>query len=245
MKHKCAIVLLLLAAFFCAFAVGCAARPGSESTEENPVSSVTEGTGEEAAAPTVWLPSGSNSELERLNYDLDYTTSYYDYPNALYADSYDTETFHNLTNTQVFSGEQEGVAIGWKILSDTDELAAFEQSIHAVEDAYSEQLRQQRPGEESSYTLVNMTRKTAGTEYTEEFFRDNALLLIDLCVWSAPSARFYPENLEVRGDTASLDILWDRSDALVGSSSGQFCLIVIPADCTTAELNIRWTPADK
>lgn len=230
-KHFPLITVLLLVCTLCLALSGCAsseARPTDEATEE----------------ATLWLPGELNQELERLNYDLDYTTAYYDYSNSLY-DDYTVEAFHNLSNTQLDSNQQESLAVGWEIFTSKEDLAAFEQTIEAVEAARAEELRRERPNEDSSaYELVSMTRKTKNVEYTDEFFKENALLLIDLCVWQSPRARFYPENLKIDGDTVSLDVRWDSSNAMVGSSSGQYCLIVIPAGCTNAELNLRYEPLD-
>ena len=230
MKHKRFARLIVCVLLLCLVLSGCA------SSEGQPANETAEG---ELISPMVWLPEESNSELERLNFDLDYTTAYYSYPNSLYDDFYAVEAFHNLTNTQVDNNQQEGLAVGWKILSGTEELAAFEQTIQEVEAAYSEQLRQERPNaDDSKFELVSMTRKTASVEYTEEFFQENSLLLIDLCAWCSPRARFYPENLKIDGDTASIDIRWDCINALTGGSSGQYCLIIIPKGCTAAALNI-------
>lgn len=201
------------------------------------LSGCADGTVEETTAPT-----GSNDEvlayhevnpaLEKLNYDLDYTTVCYDYPGEL-SGARAGEEFRNLSGTQVLDDEQAELAVGWRILSDETELRAFEQTAADVEESAAE----------PAYRLISMTRRTASVEYNEEFFRENNLLLVDLCAESHAVARFYPENLAVSGDTASLDLRWDSDSSCVGSSAGQYCLIPVPKDCTAAELNLIYDPA--
>ncbi len=201
------------------------------------LSGCADGTVEETAAPTgsadaVWAYHEVNSALEKLNYDLDYTTVYYDYPGELSGDRAGEE-FRNLSGTQVLDDEQTELAVGWRILSDETELRAFEQTAADVEES----------AVEPAYRLISMTRRTASVEYNEEFFRENNLLLVDLCAESHAVARFYPENLAVSGDTASLDLRWDSDSSCVGSSAGQYCLIPVPKDCTAADLNLIYDPA--
>lgn len=201
------------------------------------LSGCADGTVEETAAPTgssdaVWAYDEVNPALEKLNYDLDYTTVYYDYPGEL-SGARAGEEFRNLSGTQVLDDEQAELAVGWRILSDETELRAFEQTAADVEESAAE----------PAYRLISMTRRTASVEYNEEFFRENNLLLVDLCAESHAVARFYPENLAVSGDTASLDLRWDSDSSCVGSSAGQYCLIPVPKDCTAAELNLIYDPA--
>ena len=200
------------------------------------LSGCADGTVEETAAPTgsadaVWAYHEVNSALEKLNYDLDYTTVYYDYPGEL-SGARAGEEFRNLSGTQMLDDEQTELAVGWRILSDETELRAFEQTAADVEES----------AVEPAYRLISMTRRTASVEYNEEFFRENNLLLVDLCAESHAVARFYPENLAVSGDTASLDLRWDSDSSCVGSSAGQYCLIPVPKDCTAAELNLIYDP---
>ena len=227
-------LVLLLAALLCAMLSGCT------SLEAQPTSEMAEDTEPSTELDDIWLSNNSNPELERLNFELDYTTSYYDYPNELYKDETE-EAFHNLTNTRVSDSEWTDLAIGWQIISGEEEYAAFEKTIRDVEAAELEYIHQYGP-DDDDFELISITRKTASVEYNEEFFQTNSLLLVDLCAKGAATARFYPENLEVVGDTVSLDVRWDRDNAWVGSSSGQFCLVVIPKGCTTAELNIIHDP---
>lgn len=201
------------------------------------LSGCADGTVEETAAPTgsadaVWAYHEVNSALEKLNYDLDYTTVYYDYPGEL-SGARAGEEFRNLSGTQMLDDEQTELAVGWRILSDETELRAFEQTAADVEES----------AVEPAYRLISMTRRTASVEYNEEFFRENNLLLVDLCAESHAVARFYPENLAVSGDTASLDLRWDSDSSCVGSSAGQYCLIPVPKDCTAADLNLIYDPA--
>lgn len=201
------------------------------------LSGCADGTVEETAAPTgsadaVWAYHEVNPALEKLNYDLDYTTVYYDYPGELSGDRAGEE-FRNLSGTQMLDDEQTELAVGWRILSDETELCAFEKTAADVEES----------AVEPAYRLISMTRRTASAEYNEEFFRENNLLLVDLCAESHAVARFYPENLAVSGDTASLDLRWGSDSSCVGSSAGQYCLISVPKGCTAAELNLIYDPA--
>ena len=230
MRKHFPLIAALLMCMLCLALSGCASLADTVSESE-------EATAEEYENP--WMSYYSvDPELEKLNYDLEYTTAYYDYPNELYDDSDSSETFHNLTNTQIDSYQLEELAIGWKILASKEELAAFEQTIEDVEAAALESIQQYSPSV-TSYKLVTFIQRTAVIEYDEAFFQEHALLLIDLCKYCSGCARFYPENLTVNGDSLSIDLRWDCDNAWEGSSSGQYCLIVIPAGCTNAELNIR------
>ena len=186
------------------------------------------------------IPGGHsvNPELKRLNHDLDYAAYDYTYPNELYSDD-----FHNLTGTQSSIPEDADFAIGWRILSGMEDLEAFEQTVDDFETACLEERQRYRSDAEKTDILA-APRRTAAVEYDEAFFQTNRLLLIDLCARSTFDAYFYPENLEVNGDTVRLDIRWDSSSAIAGTSAGQFCLIVIPTGCTNAELNLIHDPGE-
>lgn len=226
MKHTHLTRLIFAALLLCFLLSGCAfSENSSVSTEPETEEQTTE-------VPDPWAYHEINPALEKLNYDLDYTTVYYDYPGELSGDRAGEE-FRNLSGTQVLDDEQTELAVGWRILSDETELRAFEQTAADVEES----------AVEPAYRLISMTRRTASVEYNEEFFRENNLLLVDLCAESHAVARFYPENLAVSGDTASLDLRWDSDSSCVGSSAGQYCLIPVPKDCTAAELNLIYDPA--
>lgn len=122
------------------------------------LSGCADGTVEETAAPTgsadaVWAYHEVNSALEKLNYDLDYTTVYYDYPGEL-SGARAGEEFRNLSGTQMLDDEQAELAVGWRILSDETELRAFEQTAADVEESAAE----------PAYRLISMTRRTASVE---------------------------------------------------------------------------------
>ena len=222
--QMCFAVFLLL---LCLLLAGCA------SSEESPVTTVSETAEIQDSLP--YYPV--DSSLKKLNYDLDYTTAYYGF--TLDAGSPSAET-RNLSGTKVDNYRIDGGVIGCQILASMDDLAAFEQTIEEVTAASLEWKKQDgQRVDEDNYGLLGMTRKTANVEYNEEFFQNNALLLIDLCVRGANVVRFYPENLALNGDIVSIDVRWDRDNAWLAGCSGQFCLIVIPSGCTTVEMNLN------
>lgn len=186
------------------------------------------------------IPGGHsvNPELKRLNHDLDYAAYDYAYPNELYSDD-----FHNLTGTQTSATEDADLAIGWRILSDMEDWEALAQTVDDFETACFEERQRYRSDAEKTDILA-APRRTAAVEYDEAFFQTNSLLLIDLCARSTFDAYFYPENLEVASDTVRIDVRWDSSSAIAGTSAGQFCLIVIPTGCTNAELNLIHDPGE-
>ena len=231
MKRKRFARLIVCVLLLSLVLVGCA------SSEESPVTTVSETT-EQPTEPQDSLPYYPvDSSLKKLNYDLDYTTAYYGF--TLDAGSPSAET-RNLSGTRDDNYRIDGGVIGCRILASMEDLAAFEQTIEDVTAASLEWCQEDGQRiDEDNYGLIGMTRKTANVEYNEEFFQNNALLLIDLCVRGANEVRFYPENLAVNGDTVSIHVRWGRDNAWLAGCSGQFCLIVIPSGCTTVEMDLN------
>ena len=233
MKHTHLTRLIFAALLLCFLLTGCAfSKNSSVSTEPETEELTTE-------FPDPWAYDEVSPALKKLNFDLDYTTVYYGLNDGLDDDSSSAEV-RNLSGTKVDNYRIQDGVIGCRILASMEDLAAFEQTIEEVTAASLEQDRQSGlPIDEEDYTPIGMTRKTANVEYNEEFFRNNALLLIDLCARGANVVRFYPENLAVNGNTVSIHVRWDRDNAWVAGCSGQFCLIVIPSGCTTVEMDIN------
>ena len=233
MKRKRFARLIVCVLLLCLVLAGCA------SSEEPSVSTEAETEEQTTEFQDPWAYHEVDNSLKKLNYDLDYTTVYYGLNDGL--DDDPSAEVRNPSGTRVDNYQIDGGVIGCRILASMDDLAAFEQTIEDVTAASLERDRQQSglPIDEENYGLLGLTRKTANVEYNEEFFRNNALLLIDLCVRGANVVRFYPENLAVNGDTVSIHVRWDCDNAWLAGCSGQFCLIVIPSGCTTVEMDLN------
>ena len=240
MKKTCLVAFLCLLSLLCAALSGCASSEARLGTAET--AGATEATEELQEFVGFSSPYQTNEELYRLNFALDYTTCYYGLGYEDFESDFGSNTFHNFTNTCISDLEDPYMAIGWMILSDEEDLAAFRQ---LVSDELSEKMAEAldyRPTG-GNYQPLLLTRKTANIEYTEEFFQSNSLLVIDLCIMDSVTTYFYPENLTVDGETVRLDVRWDRDYAHAGNC-GQFCLIVIPTGCTNAELNLIHDPGE-
>ena len=229
MKRKRLARLIACVLLLCLALSGCASSEGQPASGTAEATQLTESaTDEWPDSPDFMVPRGPNPELDRLNSALNYTRCYYSYPRELYADTA-RETFHKLADTQV----SDSPLVDWQIISNTEGLVDLDQDISNIEAVY-----QECEPDRNDWKIVSQTRRTKNVEYDEEFFRNNDLLLVDLSMEGPHYARYYPENLEVSGDTVSLDIRWDCDNSFSGCCVGQYCLIAIPKGCTTAALNI-------
>ena len=170
----------------------------------------------------------ANAALAVRNPELDYQMRRYDIPVEC-----QEEAFRNLSRTNAPDKAQPHFATGWKILTGTDDMAAFQASYEAVRELYLQSERSyDRDG--SDCQILSGTEGVLDPAFDEAFFAENDLLLVDFCAEGAITLYFYPENLKIDGATVSLDVRWDRDNAWTGGCAGQYCLITIPKGCTTA-----------
>ncbi len=249
LRSPCTFLLSIL--FFCSLLSSC-----TSSSEVQPSTTVDNGIAASSDEMIVFSSSDdsqstifgksshtANEALNRLNHDLDYSTYYYSAENPKIDGKENlTEPIHNLTDTRVSAPEDSNLAIGWLIIANEEELATFEQLVSDVEATRLKEKQKDNP-ELDHYALLSEPRKTANIDYNSEFFQRNSLLVVDMGVRFSARAYFYPENLEVDGETVRLDIRWDHDNSYNGNAS-QLCLIVIPTGCTTAELNLIHDPGE-
>ena len=171
-------------------------------------------------------PHTTNKDLKKLNSKLDYSVYYYDIGLGD-----DAEPFWNLSRT---GAEEKGgasrFAAGWEILRSTDDLAALEATIQDY-DASAE------------FPAILESGGTTSAVYDADFFAEHDLLLVDLCAEGSVKMYYYPEDLEVSGDTVSLHVRWDRANTTTADCAGQYCLITIPKGCTATDITLTHTPS--
>ena len=189
---------------------------------------------EEAAAPEVpglnfgkraegfaQLPGShqANPLLDKLNPELEYIVYSYE---VLPDDASQDAHFSNLTGTKVWEEWPAYSAFGWRILTSAAELAEYDAILEA---------------EKSDASPVTKQEGTAELSFDEAFFAEHRLLLVDLCMDSASEVLAYPATLEADGNIVTMQFRFDASRA-IGPDAGQIFLIVIPADCNDAVVNI-------
>ena len=175
-------------------------------------------------------PHEVNRDLTAMNPALDYTRHYYDLPL-----SGSSEHFWNLSRTNTPEGTAPQFAAGWKILTSSDDMAAFEADYEAARDRAAQH-------DKNSSILRGLTSVTEEA-YDDAFFAEHDLLLVDLCMEGSVNLYFYPEKLKINGETVSLKVRYDHDNAYTADSAGQYVLIPIPKGCTTAEVKLirdRW-----
>ena len=168
-------------------------------------------------------PHPADESLKELNPELDYSVYYYSIPFEG-----ESEPFRNLSGTGVEekAGFSRFVA-GWKILQNTDDLAALDAAIEAAQ------------AKEPHAKVIQETNGTTDAVYDADFFAEHDLLLVDLCAEGAVTMYYYPEDLKINGSTASLTVRWDRDNATTADCTGQYCLITIPKGCTNIDISLR------
>ena len=168
-------------------------------------------------------PHSADESLKELNPELDYSVYYYSISLGSEADP-----FRNLSGTG--AEEKAGAsrfAAGWKILQNTDDLAALDAAIEAAQ------------AKEDHAKVIKETSGTTDAVYDADFFAEHDLLLVDLCAEGSVTMYFYPKKLNIDGDTVSLKVRWDRDNATTAGCAGQYCLITIPKGCTYVDISLH------
>ena len=182
-----------------------------------------------SASPHSASPHEVNRDLTAMNPALEYTRHYYDLP---LSDS--SEHFWNLSRTNTPEGTAPQFAAGWKLLTSTDDMAAFEADYEAARD---------RAAQSGITAILRGLTSVTEEAYDGAFFAEHDLLLVDLCKEGAVRLYFYPEKLKINGETVSLEVRYDHDNAYTADSAGQYVLIPIPKGCTMAEVKLirdRW-----
>lgn len=77
-------------------------------------------------------------------------------------------------------------------------------------------------------------------DYDDGFFKNNALLLVEVYADPGETTVARPENLVTEDGKATLTVKWGTDNANAEYSSGALLLITIPPDCTQADVDFEF-----
>ena len=89
--------------------------------------------------------------------------------------------------------------------------------------------------------------QTADLTFDEEFFEQNALLLVDISIDDWEHMRARPENLKEKDGTVTVTVCWDMSGDSSCNGVGTLMLIPVSANCTKENVTcegVNWLYVD-
>lgn len=133
---------------------------------------------------------------------------------VFYYEDYEPDNWNNQTGTLLCSGER-----AFQIVNSLEELDTILARI--------EHFREQTSTE-------NLT-------FDEAFFKNNSLLLIEVCDDPSVTTVARPEDLEEKNGKVTLTVKWGTDGASVAECGGSLLLIPISSDCTEADVAFKFT----